>query len=225
MAKHAAPEVEDTAPAPTQAEPKRSKNYPIIVEQALAYHMLEVFDHVERSRRVCKELEQVVHDQLGLDVTARILQLTPANHPSPEHGEMETYDYAILGLFFTNVTRAELESYCAKLLEYFEIRTHHVFTHPDYKLPNPHFEVPTADTIRAMTREAEDLRNRTKKFLAADGTIDPAAVKKATNDLRESVGASLSETSEDSPAPVGATADEGDKDKPAKGSLDAREMF
>lgn len=218
MAKHAAPEVEDTTPAPSaQTEVKRSKNYPIIAEHALAFHMLEVFDHVERARRICKGMEQVVHDQLGLDISAKILQLTPANHPAPDTGDMETYDYAILGLFFTNVTRDELESYSAKLLEYFEVKTHQVYTHPDILLPNPHFEVPSADTLRAMTKEANDLRDRTKKFLTADGQINREAVAEAAREYRETGDGDSPETDTKSANP--------ETDKASKRSLNALEDF
>lgn len=222
MAKHAAPEVEETTSAPVAATTeRRSKNYPILVEHAMSYYMLEVFDHVDRARRICKELEQVVQDQLGLDVAARILQLTPANNTNPETGEQETYDYVFLGLFFSNVTRSELESYCAKLLDYFEPRQNQVFTHPDIPLPTPHFTVPSADELRAMTAEVTAQRDRTKKFLNSEGQIDRNAVREAADEYRKEHGGTDPSTSSDS------AWENTEEKKPAapKGSLDAHEMF
>lgn len=174
---------------------KRSRNYPLRVDVPLALYMFETFDHVDRARRVAKKLDEIVTSQLGLTTQTKILQLTPGNMTSPG-GDTETYDVAVLGVFFQNVSRRELDSYAATLTDYFSAPANRnaLFEHPDVDLPAPDVEVPSVEWLREKQEEVAQMVSKTKHLVNADGTFNREAAKEDTDAYRRDNGIEAAET-------------------------------
>lgn len=162
----------------------RSRNYPIRVDVPLGVHMLEVFDHVERTRRIIKKLDAIVTSQLGLTAQTKILQLTPGNM-TDLNGGAQTYDIAVLGVFFQNVSRRELDEYSTKLNEFFSAESNRtaLYDSADSVLPAPDIEVPTVEWLQAKQAEVSEIAAKTRHLLNEDGTINQEAVAEDTKKM------------------------------------------
>lgn len=169
---------------PTQPqEEKRSARYPVIVEHALSLYMLENYDGVARSKQIADTLKKKASDLLALDPQVSTIRLVIANQTDPE-GTLQTYNYAYIGVFFHNVTRAELEGYAAKLNAEFEKDRTYLFTHPDgLELPAPEAYVPDREWIETQIAELSDISERSKAFFNEDGSVNEDAVNKATQEM------------------------------------------
>lgn len=169
---------------PTQPqEEKRSARYPVIVEHALALYMVENYDGVARSKQIADTLKKKASDLLALDPQVSTIRLVIANQNDPD-GNMQSYNYAYIGVFFHNVTRAELEDYAAKLNAEFEKDRTYLFTHPEgVDLPAPEAYVPDREWIETQIAELSDISDRSKAFFNEDGSVNEEAVGKASQQM------------------------------------------
>lgn len=167
------------------ADQKRVLRYPVVVEQPLSLYMVENYNLSTLAHDACDKLEKLATATLALDPTVSIIRLVIANNESPD-GDMESYNYLILGVFFNNITGDELTGYANKLNAALSSNATAIYTHPDGRdLPSPEAYVPTYEWINRQREELSSLSSRTRGWFNSDGSINSEVVDDSTRKWAE----------------------------------------
>lgn len=170
-----------------ETQEKRSARYPVVIEQPLALYMMENYDVLDRLKQVVASTRTFATNTLALDPQVSTIRTVIANQIDPD-GNPQSYDYAYIGVFFHNVTRSELEQYCAKITDEFNKNRKALFTHPEgLDLPAPEAFVPTTEWIRSQQEELGAMAEKTRGWFNKDGSLNREATREAEEAVAEAV--------------------------------------